>query len=368
MKVSKVSLFFRLGTMASVLLFGQQAFAIGTASGTLVDNTVTVDYDVNGIEQDDLTDSVSFAVDRRVDFTIGFVGGGLIDVTPGEQDAFFDLLLTNDSNSALDFSISLDQAGVTSVRGQADTENMDNIEYSVSAVYDGTTPPAGTGGAQYVDELPADAAVVIRVYGDAALSLANGDIAGIELTAVAGESGNVGVEGGALTYSLANDADPLVVDNVAADNGNDGSESLTDGFNVVSAALTVTKAFAVIDDGNGLGTDLPLPGATVEYTITVTNGSLTDAEDVVIQDVIDTADLGANPIVLNVPGAIYNGSDVAIYNDGVQLACDIETVGGVCDYTDPNLDIGVGGGTDVAGNTTLTIQYQVVIPDPDPTP
>lgn len=368
MKVSKASLFLRLGAMAGMLLFGQQAFAIGTASGTLIDNTVTVDYDVNGIDQTDLSDSVSFAVDRRVDFTVDLVGGALVDVTPGEQDAFFDLLLTNDSNSPLDFSISLDQAGVTTVRGVPDTADMDNAEYSVSAVFDGTTPPAGTGGAQFVDELPADAAVIIRVYGDAALTLLNGQVAGIELTAVAGEPGTATVEGAALAYSASNDADPLVVDNVAADADNDGSESQTDGFNVVSAALTVTKSFAVIDDGNGLGTDLPLPGATVEYTITVANGSATVAEDVLISDVIDTTDLGATPFVLNNAAAPYLGEDIFVDNGGAQVTCDIE--GGPaddCDFTDPNLTIG-GAGFDVGGNATLTIQYQVVIPDPDPTP
>ena len=127
MKVTKMSLFLRLGAMAGMLLFGQQAFAVGTAAGTQIDNTVTVDYDVNGIDQADLTDTVGFVVDRRVDFTIDLVGGALVDVTPGEQDVFFDLRLTNDSNSPLDFSISLDQAGVTTVRGDTDSADMDDI-------------------------------------------------------------------------------------------------------------------------------------------------------------------------------------------------------------------------------------------------
>ena len=370
MKASKPGLFLRLGAMAAVLLFGQQAMAVGTAAGQQIDNTVTVDYDVNGIDQTDLTDSVSFVVDRRVDFTIDLVGGALVNVAPGQQDAFFDLRLTNDSNSPLDFSIVLDQAGVTTVRGVSDTADMDNIEYAVSADFVADTDPV-QGGPQFIDELPADEDVIIRVWGDAALTLVNGNVAGIQLDATAGEPGSAGVEGAALVDGVANT--DLGVENVFADTDNDGVESQTDGFNVQSAELTVTKSYVVIDDGLGLATNsgLAIPGATVEYTISVVNASTTTAaDDVVISDVIDTAIL-TDGLELNV--AAYSGNDVNVDNGGTTLACDIEANGDGdgCDYSDPNLTIGaadLAGGIDVAAGATLTIQYQVVIPDPDPTP
>ena len=358
MKVGKLGLMFRLGALAGALLLGQQALAVGTAAGTDIDNTVTVDYDVNGIDQADLTSSVSFVVDRRVDFTIDLVGGALVEVTPGENDAFFDLRLTNTSNSPLDFSIVLDQAGVTTVRGVADTADMDNAEYAVSADFVADTDPV-QGGAQFIDELPADEDAIIRVWGDAALALLNGDVAGIQLDATAGEPGSPGTEGAALVDGVANtDAG---VENVFADAGNDGVESETDGFTVLSASVAVTKSYAVI--AGDLGSGLPIPGATVEYTISVVNSSATDAENVQIDDAIDT------DVTLNLNVAAYGGNDVGVDNNGTTLACDVETNGDGdgCDLVGQDMTIGAAdlvGGITVAGNTTLTITYQVTIPTP----
>lgn len=362
LKIGRIGLFLRLGAMAGVLLFGQQAMAIGTAAGTAIDNTVSVDFDVNGVDQADLTSSVSFVVDRRVDFTLSLVGGALVDVTPGENDAFFDLLLTNDSNSPLDFSLLLDQAGVTTVRGVGDTADMTNAEYAVSADFVADTTPL-QGGAQFVDELPADEDVIIRIWGDAALALLNGQIAGIQIDATAAEPGTATVEGAALVDGVANT--DLGIENVFADAGNDGVESQTDGFNVISAALAVSKVYNVI--AGDLGSGLPIPGATVEYTITVVNSSATDADAVVIDDSIDL------DVTLDLNVAAYGGNDVSVVNGATTLPCDVET-NGDGDGCDLNgvADIQIGaadlvGGITVAGNTTLTIQYQVTIPDPDPT-
>ena len=367
MKASKLSLIFRLGALAGVLLFGQQAMAVGTAAGTSIDNTVTVDYFVNGIDQTDLTSSVSFVVDRRVDFTLAALGGALVDVTPGATDSFFDFLLTNDSNSPLDFSVVLTQLAGGTVRGSTDDADMAVVDYAVSASpLSGTDDDPIRGGAQFVDQLAADDAIRIRVFGDAALTMLNGQVAGVQLDTIAREPGS-----GAAT-ALTQDANTdLGVENVFADAGNDATETDFDGWIVVSADLTVTKAYAVV--AGDLGSGLPIPGATVEYTITVVNGSTTQADDVTIRDVIDTGDLGTAPVVLNIGAAPYNGNDIAVDNGGTQVACDIEANGDGdgCDYTDPNLDIGAAdlvGGIDLAGGATLTIQYQVVIPDPDPTP
>jgi uncharacterized repeat protein (TIGR01451 family) len=361
--VERIGLFVRLGALCAALSMGQQAFAVGTAAGTSIDNTVSVDYDVNGIDQADLTSSVSFVVDRRVDFTLSLVGGALVDVTPGENDAFFDLLLTNDSNSPLDFNLLLDQAGVTTVRGVADTVDMSNAEYAVSGDFVADTAPV-QGGPQFVDELPADEDAVIRVWGDAALALLNGQVAGIQIDATAAEPGTAAVEGAALVDGVANT--DLGIENAFADAGNDGVESQTDGFNVVSANLVVTKSYAVI--AGDLGTGLPLPGATVEYTISVVNSSATDADAVILDDSIDT------DVTLDLNVAAYAGNDVNVDNDGTTLACDVEVNGDGdgCDLVG-GVDITVGaadlaGGITVSGNTTLTIQYQVTIPDPDPTP
>jgi len=362
LKVGKTGLILRLGAMFAALLAGQQVMAIGTAAGTSIDNTVSVDYEVAGINQADLTSVVSFVVDRRVDFTLTLVGGALVDVTPGENDAFFDLLLTNDSNSPLDFNLVLDQAGVVTVRGVGDTADMTDPEYAVSADFVADTAPV-QGGAQFVDELPADEDAIIRVWGDAALTLLNGQIAGIQIDATAAEPGTATVEGAALVDGVANtDAG---VENVFADADTDGVEIQTDGFIVVSADLVVTKSYAVI--AGDLGSGLPIPGATVEYTITVVNGGTIAADAVILSDAIDT------DVTLDLNVVAYGGEDISVVNDATTLTCDVETNGDGdgCDLVANAITIGAAdlvGGIVVAGSTTLTIQYQITIPDPDPTP
>lgn len=151
------------------------------------------------------------------------------------------------------------------------------------------------------------------------------------------------------------------IENVFADDApgvSDGVESESDGFIVVTAALTVTKSYAVI--AGSLGSDLAIPGATVEYTILVVNSSDTAADDVVITDTID----GNVDLILNAYGG---GNDISVVNNITTLACDIEANGDGdgCDSTLPDFTVGAGdlpGGITVAGLTTLTIRYQVTIP------
>lgn len=356
----KVGFLFRIGALSAALLFGQQALADGTPAGTPISNTASVDYFVNGVDQDDISsNTVTFLVDRKVTFTLDLVGTELVPVTPGGDDYFVEFLLTNTSNSVLDFILGIDQAGVTTVRGQADTADMDDAEYAASvSPASGTNDDPAQGGPQFVDELAADDSIRIRVWGDAATTLLNGQIAGIQLDATAAEPGTAGTQGAALVLSAADD--PNLVDNVFQnpDVNDNATESETDGFIVVTADLTVDKNYTVTDT---FGTNFPLPGATVEYTIDVINASTTTpATDVEITDIIDDD-------VDFVLGQ-YSGSDVQIDNGGTITTCTAD--GGDtddCSYDAGTRTLVVGNGATpitVAASTTLTITFQVVIPDP----
>jgi uncharacterized repeat protein (TIGR01451 family) len=96
---------------------------------------------------------------------------------------------------------------------------------------------------------------------------------------------------------------------VFADDGagsvGDGIEVAQDGYIVSSAGLIITKISEVIEDPfNGTTDPKAIPGATVEYTITVQNTGAVDAEAVRITDV-----LNANLTLLL---AQYSGEDVQI--------------------------------------------------------
>jgi uncharacterized repeat protein (TIGR01451 family) len=357
----KTGLMLRLGVLVTALLFGQQAMAVGTRANTLVENTATVDYDVATVQQTQLTsNTVQFVVDRRVNFTFAAQGAALVPVTPGGNDYFFDFLLTNTSNSVLDFNVAIAQMVGGLVRpAQTDDADMATVDYAVSAnsLANGDTDPVRLGP-QFVDELEADDAIRIRVFGDAGLAMTNGQIAGVELTLNGADGGTATVEGAPLVDGVANT--DLGVENVFADAGNDNSEVDRDGFIVVSADLAVTKAYAVIL--GDLGSGLPIPGATIEYTITIVNSSLTTAADPVeIGDVLDG-------VVTFVLGGYLAGTDFEIDNGGAVSQCTAAVDGDDCEEVAGVITVGGGGTISLAANTTLTLTYQVLIPDPALTP
>ncbi len=349
---NRTGLALKLGATAAALLLGQQALAEGTRAGTPIANTASVDYFVNGIDQEDITASVTFVVDRRVSFTLAPISTpDLEPVSPGQDDAWVDFLLTNTSNSDLDFLIALAQVTTgTGVDGSgADDADMDNIEWAVVTATD-LVPLQG--GAQIADELAADASVRIRVWGDAAVTLTDNQIAGVELTATAKEAGAAGL-GADLVYGAGND--DATIDNVDPDDA-DGVRISIDGFEVESADLTVAKAYSVIDDGFG-GTDNPLPGATVEYTITITNGSADiPADTVVITDTL-AADLTflANQ---------FAGADMTLNGTGcTEDAPPTDSDG--CERSGQDLTFDVAS---IAGGASLVIVYRATINDPAVTP
>ena len=359
----KLGLVVRLGATAIALLIGQQAMAEGTDAGTQIDNTATVNYSVGTVQQTALTDTVSFVVDRRVDFTLTVVDETVEAIAPGQQDVFVDFLVAHTGNSDLDFDISVadligDSFGTPAV---TDNVNLNNVEWAVSAqtVAGGDSDPV-QGGPQFIDELPEDAAIRIRVWGDAdfVLGLVNGDASGVALTVTAHEAGAAGL-GAILTAAVSND--DATVDNVLNDAGNDGTETASDGWQVSAPDLTVTKAYAVFSDP--LNSGYPIPGAVIEYTVTIENSNATQADDVYLSDFIDS------DVTLNLNVVDYSGNDVNVVNGATTLACNVEnnTDGDGCDLN-PGNELVIGdvaeSPIDVAGNTTLTIQYRVTIPTP----
>lgn len=217
----RIGLSLKVGAIIIALLAGQQAMAIGTRAGTSVVNTATVDYRVGAVDQTPIdSNTVEFVVDRRVDFDLTPLGGALVNVVPGETDAFFDFLLSNDSNSELDFTIDVTEMVGGLVRGATDDANMLTVDYAVSAnsVANGDTDPV-RNGPQFVDELAADDAIRIRVFGDAAFTMLNGEVAGVQVDATAGEPGTGGVEGAALVEVANTD---LGIENVFAEDGAGG--------------------------------------------------------------------------------------------------------------------------------------------------
>ena len=357
-------LFIRFGVLATAMLFGQQAMAEGTRAGTTIENTASVDYTVGTIDQTDVSsNTVSFVVDRQVNLTIVPTSTpDLVTVNPGGDGYFVDFLLTSTSNSDLDFTLVLTQETTgTEVDGAGlnDGADMDDPRIAVFTDFQSGTPepPADPGAGTttaLIDDMPTDDAILIRVWGDASLTLTDGQVAGLVVTATA-----LDTTGTDLNYGDPND-DGL--QNVDA-NGANGVVFANDGFIVEAATLTVAKDYTVEDDP--LASGFAIPGARLQYEIIISNsaGSAT-AEDVVLTDTIDT-DL---TFLTNGTGSDFTDIEVddgtgaveCTASDGDSDGCQV--VGGVLTVGDVNRVI------DIAAGGSYTVRFQVLIPDPATTP
>jgi uncharacterized repeat protein (TIGR01451 family) len=293
---------------ALALIGAQQTYAAGTAAGTDISNTATVNYQVGGVAQTPVTGSVTFEVDRRINLTVAEVGADYTDVSPGAQNQALTFTVTNLSNSTQDFRLTFtqDATGTASPTGfaPAGTDNFDtaNVEFYLDdgdGVFDG-----GDTLITFLDEVPADATRTVHVVSDIPAGQANASIAGGTLTAIAAQStdgsGNYVPTAGSLAADAAETntgtADnPNFVDTVFGDTGaadgntaEDGRALDDDAYFVAAASLVVTKSSAVISDPiNSTTNPKAIPGATIEYCVDVDNTSGgAAATSVVITDAI----------------------------------------------------------------------------------
>jgi uncharacterized repeat protein (TIGR01451 family) len=287
-------MFASASALAVAALGASPAFAAGTAAGTTVTNTVTLNYSVGSVPQTAITDDDQFVVDRRINLTVAEVGSSTTTVSPGENDAITAFTVTNTSNAPLDFALAAaHQAGGAAPHGGTDNFDVGGLALFVDVNSNGTYEPA-TDTATFIDELAADGSRTVFVLGDVALGRATGDVSAVRLTATAREAGGAGSQGAVVTEtSGANTAgmDTVFGDGAGVtDAARDAAHSAGDDYTVLAANLSVTKTSSVISDPlNGTTNPKMIPGATVEYCIAISNaaGSAT-ATNVSITDPIPT--------------------------------------------------------------------------------
>jgi len=330
----QLRLFASASVLAVAALGASPAFAAGTAAGTTVTNTVTLNYSVGTVAQTAITDDDTFTVDRKINLTVAEVGTTTTTVSPGEADAITAFSVTNTSNAALDFALgAAQQAGGAGAHSNTDNFDVSNVAVFVD-VNDNGTYESATDTATFIDELAADGSKTVFVLGDVALARLTGDVAALTLTATARESGSVGSQGAAVTEtSGANTAgvDTVFADVAGATDGNrDAAHSAKDDYTVLAANLSVSKTSRVISDPFNLTTNPKMiPGAVVEYCIAISNaaGSAT-ATNVSITD----------PIPAN-----------TTYDAGFGILLGVTITGGTCD-TD-----GTAGGSFGSGQVSANV-------------
>jgi len=340
-----------LGAVSAVALIAMSsapALAEGTRAGTTITNSVTVNYQVGGISQSAETASDSFVVDRKVNLNVVF-NGGTVNVTPGQDQAVLSFDVTNLSNQTLDFELSTALNAGTAA-------NISNFVIYLDANGDGILDAAeiGAGPITFLDELAEDETVKVIVVADIGLGAINGDIFDVVLSAEAHEGGTVGTLGAAIVQTTgANTAgvDTVFADGAGAtDTPGDAIFSAVGDYLVQGAEVDVAKVSRIISDPvNGTDNPKAIPGAVIEYCITVANGAGgSTATNVTVTD--------------DLPSDVSYLGGFGIFVDG-DASCEAGVTGG-------SFDAGAGAGgadrvsgslSDVAGGQTRSLYFRVTI-------
>lgn len=358
------------------------ANAATTAANTTVSNTATVNYQVGGVAQTPINSSASFVVDDMVVISVTHSDASYstTNTQPGSTKAVLTFKVENDGNANQDVYLS----AVNMASGTADPfGGTSNLALTTSGVYSDsgcttaitklTNLAPGSGNAQTVyvcSTIPAGAT--------------NGEIAVAGLLTQAGAAnGTTFYKQNGSSYSddstsAWNSAQMQIIFAEAAsthpatgDTGAyDGYSSDLDAFKVQAANLTITKTATVLTDpvncttagtasSCGGGTLHAIPGAVIQYTVTIKNAA--NAQDATSIEVSD--DLDAN--------VTYQAGTIAVdgssCGDAGSPTVTVGTSTATCTYTAPvspnpgNIDVKgftVAGG---ASPATVTITYEVKI-------
>jgi uncharacterized repeat protein (TIGR01451 family) len=255
-------------TLLSVAVLAATAsnvWAAGTAAGTDIDNKATISYSVGGTNQTPIESSeagnsnpgtnngspTTFKVDKKIDLLV--TSGTGVNVVPGTTAQSITFTLKNEGNSTESFNMTPSQVASGD---QFDTTNCQVVSPTLPVSLTADQTKSVTVNC---DIPPSDAIVK------------NGATSKVDLMAQAqGVTETTGAES-------ANTVDVVFADDTgtATDGANrNAKHSATNTYTVNTADLTVKKTSAVTQDPfNGTTNPKRIPGATIEYTITVSNAA-----------------------------------------------------------------------------------------------
>ena len=355
------------GATALTVFTAGNAHAQLTPAGTNVQNTFTLTYDVGGVTQPPIDTSdpgdpngpTEFTVDRLIDLTVASNGDNT--VAPGATDEELVFSVTNDGNDTQAYSL-------TVVEESGDDINTDDpVGATPVLVYyiddgDGVYEPgAGDNAAIPYDpavppELGPDEVLWVVVTQDIPTTATDGNTADVSLVADTlepaqlpggGANPNAGVPVTADsdgTNALTGAAENVLADEIGttvdgSDSDNAGDHSATGTYIVAAADITAVKTVDVFrQDGDfceiipgsaPTGTQYSIPGACVEYVITVENAGSSAATDIIVNDVLPDELLFASADFAGfTTGAFDSATLPALNDDCAGDACSVTFTGG----------------------------------------
>ena len=385
------------GVVLSLFVGTASAAPVGTPSGTTISNLATVGYSVNGVSQPSIGSSAAgntsgagtattFVVDTKLSLVVTTVDSSEVLVAAGQTGAVLVYQVTNNGNSTQGVNFSTVQEPSTTTADPFNAAIKDDFDPTSPTVWvsasNTNTYNAGADTSHSLFSLASGSSNYVfivstipgaQVNGDAAVEalVAQEAATGASYSAGAGASITTDQSGSAWTSGTAQqiffDTAGLTGD---GDSANDGKASSRDVYLVKTAALTITKGTPVVlSDPTGDAIKHAIPGAVMQYTVTITNAvtATLNASSITLTDALPAntswGTSGAGTLTVTTPGV----------NSGNPLSCPDSatttgTVTGGAPYTADSCDfnrttantITVSGITLKPGDTT-TIVYTVTI-------
>lgn len=264
------------------------AHAQATPAGTSINNQASVTYSVGGTSQSASSNTATFLVDKKVNVVV--TGGNTTMTAVGTTDQVVAFQVTNLTNATQDFKLTPDQQSLSVPILGSDNFNVNNLRVFVDSNGNGTYD-VGVDTATFIDELPADTSVTVFLVSD--IPNAGGEnTAIVSLSAQAEAGGAAGTQGAVLTATSLLTADSATtVDIVFADDAGlwdlarDGIGRAFDAYKISTAAVTMAKSATVISDPiNLIVNPHAIPGAVIQYCLTINNAGPGTAAGLVIAD------------------------------------------------------------------------------------
>jgi uncharacterized repeat protein (TIGR01451 family) len=300
---SKLRLLSASSGFGLMLAFASPAYAQNTNADTLIRNDVTVNYQVGTVAQTPVTAFNEFRVDRKVLFLFfEKTATGTTDVTSGQQDQITAFTVANTSNDVLDFVLTAtNTANGTTIGGGRGSDSIDvtNFEYYLDVNGNGLADDAGAWTTTLTLDnvakgtgLATPTLVHVLVRSDIPLA-ANGAVGVVQLQAEARNSVGTTVIT-AVDDTNANTADitagtfqTIWAEDLTPVQGNTARNGVSwawDDYTVAAPNLAVAKTSTIISDGVSVTQPKAIPGAVVEYCISVVNSGGATASSVVLSD------------------------------------------------------------------------------------
>lgn len=331
--------------LAGLGMSSTSVFAQGTAPGTSISNTATLSYQIGGVAQTPVpATSSAFLVDRLVRVTVTEANSLPTQVSPGATRQATTFTVSNTGNLAQAYTFAAAELpnGATVTLGSLRTDNLALVAAPACAAFvenglDATgynASGANQDTAVAITSLAPGLSATVYVVCDVPLSATNGQIAIVSLTAITAETAGCTSTGAGCVATVESPRgvadDPTTVQIVfgdaagseAGDIARDGKYSARDAYLISAAVISVTKTFTLLCDPVNFNVNpRSIPGAYVQYTITISNGAGAAAATLGnVADVLN-ANFNFDPNLVQATGAACPGAAEQAPGFGFKLTC-----------------------------------------------